>query len=313
MTGKQGGVLVDWLRFTFLPVLPETEAIAQLFQYLRLFISLPVAGKPSDKGMRGYQKSWDISVYTDGEWVRIGIIAAGGANVGGTILFDLSGRGCALVTDWTSCYSMMQDLDARITRCDLALDFLDGQVTIEDIEELYFSGQFNSGGRIPKYYKHSGGTFHDKDCNGRTFEIGRRVNGKMFRGYEKGRQLGNPDSKWFRLEVELGNRDRVIPHQIVLRPAEFFSGSHKALASFVDVASERIKTISKQAEMTLDKSEKWIRESAGKHIDQLIKHRFPFLADFVKAVRVTGLPSKLIIPALATHMIGTHDPVPIPI
>ncbi len=92
------------------------------------------------------------------------------------------------------------------------------------------------------YRKIESGTAHARGCGGTTLEIGRRVNGKLVRAYEKGRQLGNVDSEWVRVEIQFGNKDRVIPHEIVLKTDHYFVGAHKALEPFIDVAALRCRT-----------------------------------------------------------------------
>lgn len=302
------GAIVDWLRFTFLPLGSFQEATEHVFRCMQLWFSIPISMKPSKRGIHGYSASSDVLAFVDGEFVRIAIVAQGGENVGGTICIDLSGTGCSVVTDWEAVYATMQDVDARITRCDLALDLMHGEVTIEDINAMYFAGEFNSGGRIPKRYAHESGDIHSQFAGGRTVEIGRRTNGKMLRAYEKGRQLGNPDSQWLRLEVELGSRDRVIPHDVVLKRNEYFCGAHKALAQFLNAAAEKIRTLQKQHESTLEKSTEHLRTQWGKMIHQLCIQHGEDLAAMVADIRVVGVPAKLQRSALARHVYGSHVP-----
>lgn len=303
--------IVDWLRFSFLPLLAEREQVQDLLSALRSSSSLPLTLAQSDKGIHGYKSSYDVSAYVDGEALKLGTIGLGGDHIGGTMMLDLTGKGCSLINDWHLIHSLLTEYKARITRVDCAVDFLEGEVSIDQIRSLYFAGEFNAGGRTPSYFEYSGGSLDCEGFNGRTFEIGKRKNGKLVRAYEKGRQLGNQFSLWVRIEVELGSRDRIIPYEVVVDPTKYFIGAHKALEQFLSGSSERIKTIQKHSDMNLDKSEQWIKQSAGKHIDQLLKHRYKSPAEFVDAVRVNGIPNKLIIPALAKHMTEAHDPASI--
>lgn len=300
--------IVDWLRFSFLPMLEQRDQVGYLLNYLRASASLPLNLVESDKGIHGYTSSFDLNCFLDGQVVKVGTIGVGGTHTAGTMLVDLTGTGCSVIKDWVMIHDLMLELSARITRCDVAVDFLDGEVTIDQIRQLYFSGEFNAGGRTPSYFEYSGGSLDSEGFKGRTFEIGKRKNGKLVRAYEKGRQLGNMFSLWVRIEVELGSRDRVIPYDIVVQPTIYFIGAHKALSAFVEGSAERIKTIQSRSDIDLDRSVLWIRNSAGKHIDQLLKHKFNDVAEFLEAVRVNGLPKKLITSALAEHMTGAHDP-----
>lgn len=309
MTVK-GAAIVDWLRFTFLPMCEDRQQISYVLNCLRLSSSLPLNMVQREKGIHFYETSYDINCFLDGQIVKVGTMATGGTTNAGTMMVELTGTGCSLIQDWQVISDLMVELTARITRCDVAVDFLDGEVTIDQIREMYFAGEFNAGGRTPSYFEYSGGSLESEGFKGRTFEIGMRKNGKLVRAYEKGRQLGNMFSLWVRIEVEIGSRDRVIPYDIILKPTFYFIGAHKALGSFVDGASERIKTIRSRSDIDLNRSVSWIRNSAGKHIDQLLKHKFKDSAELIEAVRVIGLPKKLENSALAKHMEGTHDPVP---
>jgi phage replication initiation protein len=308
------GVILDWFRFTFLPTLNQHETIVQLREDFQRWYDFQVVVDPSEKGFRGYETSFDINCYLNGETVRLGILAFGGAHVGGTVLVDLSGTGTAPVNDWKAVHSTLTELKARITRCDLALDFLNGEVTFEDLKGLYMGGDFNSGGRIPNYRELSSGNSSKLHCEGRTIEIGKRTNGKMFRGYEKGKQLGNQESEWLRLEVELGSRDREIPHDVVLRPNEYFAGAHKALGTilgqFLEVSAEAIKTHQKDHETTLEKVLGHIKHQYGKYINVALP-QFDDIAAMVMCIRVDGTPPRLQKTALAMHVKGGHDLLPV--
>ncbi|CAJ0814578.1 hypothetical protein LMG19087_02149 [Ralstonia wenshanensis] len=314
---RKAGAIVDWLRFTFLPEGSVGDSLEQLRRYFHLWFSIPVTMKPSARGFRGYESSHDLMAFVDGEAIRLGIVACGGESVGGTMLVDLSGQGCVVVQDWTAVYATMQDLDARITRCDLAMDFCQGEVSIDQVEQMYFAGEFNAGGRIPKYRRVESGVANAEASGGRTFEIGRRVNGKMLRAYEKGRQLGKQDSEWLRIEIEFGNKDRVIPHEIVTRRDHYFAGAYKALEAFMAADPQRVPTDQREA---LENQDAIVRERKLAHMKQQFGPTVDYelrttnedFAALVVAIRRQGVPAQLHKSALARHVYGTHDPVPKP-
>lgn len=314
---RKAGAIVDWLRFTFLPEGSIGDSLEQLRRYFHLWFSIPVTMKPSARGFRGYESSHDLMAFVDGEPIRLGIVACGGESVGGTMLVDLSGQGCVVVQDWMAVYATMQDLDARITRCDLAMDFCQGEVSIDQVEQMYFAGEFNAGGRIPKYRRVESGVANAEASGGRTFEIGRRVNGKMLRAYEKGRQLGKQDSEWLRIEIEFGNKDRVIPHEIVTRRDHYFAGAYKALEAFMAADPQRVPTDQREA---LENQDAIVRERKLAHMKQQFGPTVDYelrttnedFAALVVAIRRQGVPAQLHKSALARHVYGTHDPVPKP-
>jgi len=308
---RKAQAIVDWLRFTFLPVESFGASLEQIRQYLALWFSVPVNMVPSSRGFRGYESSHDVVMFVDGEWVRLGFVACGGAHVGGTMCVDLSGKGCGVVTDWMAVFATMRDLDARITRCDLAMDFLAGEVRVDQVEAMYFAGEFNCGGRIPSYRRLESGSASSKGCGGSTFEIGRRANGKLVRAYEKGRQLGKQDSEWVRVEIEFGNKDRVIPHEIVLKCNEYFVGAHKALEQFLEAASLRCRTDQVERGTTIERALKAVSAQWGKYFDFFAEHFGGDFAAMVSAIRVEGVPASLQKSALARRVWGAHDPAPV--
>lgn len=305
------GVIVDWLRFTFLPVGAPSHALELLARYFALCFPVPVSLRHSKRGIHGYQTSQDVMAFIDGELVRLAIVAVGGDNVGGTMCVDISGTGCAVIDDWQAVFAMMQDLDANITRCDLAVDFLKGEWTVNQVQELYFAGRFNAGGRIPKYRSIESGDVNSPGCHGKTFEIGLRTSGKMVRAYEKGRQLGNQDSPWVRVEVELHNKHRKIPHEVVLKRDEYFAGAHKALEDFVQAAALKVPTLQRTYESQLAQKLRSLRNQYGKTIDEACKFYGSDYAAVVAEVRMTGVPASMHKVALARHVYGLHDPGPI--
>ncbi|ASL74989.1 replication initiation protein [Ralstonia pseudosolanacearum] len=314
---RKAGAIVDWFKFTFLPDGSISDALEQLRKYFHLVFSVPVTMKPAGKGFRRYEFSYDLLAFINGETMKLGIVACGGEHVGGTILVDWPGQGCTAIGDWQAVYAMVQDLDARITRCDLAMDFCQGEVSIAQMEELYYAGDFNAGGRIPTYRKIESGVAGSKGCRGTTFEIGRRANGKMLRAYEKGRQLGNQDSEWVRLEIEFGAKDRVIPHEILIKRDQYFAGAYKALEAFMAadpqrVPTDQVKALELQDETIRERKLKHIQTQFGPTVDYELRCTEEDIAALVVAIRRQGVPAQLHKSALARHVYGTHDPVPKP-
>ncbi|WP_354681210.1 replication initiation factor domain-containing protein [Cupriavidus plantarum] len=307
---------MDWLRFTFLPDGPIGEALEQLRAYFHLWFAIPVVMLPAARGFRGYESSLDVMAYVNGEEIRLALVACGGTNVGGTMLVDMSGQACAVVADWQAVYATMQDLDATITRCDVAMDYCQGQVAYEQVEELYFSGEFNAGGRIPKYRRIEGGVAGAVACGGRTFEIGRRVNGKMLRAYEKGRQLGKQDSQWLRIEIEFGNKDRTIEHDIVLNTDRYFVGAYKALERFLvadplKCATDQKEALQVQDDIVMERKLDHAQFQMGK-LFAYAKGSERYSTDAALVFRITrkGVPAQLHKTALARHVYGGHEPPP---
>lgn len=304
--------IIDWLRFTFLPSSSVTDVLEQLKRYFALWFPLPVNFVPAEKGMFGYKSSYDVMIWKDGEFMRVAVVAMGGANAGNTMMVDLSGKGCSLVNDWQAVYATMQDLDARITRADTALDLLEG-FTLDQFDDLYRAGEFNCGGRIPTRRYYEGGNMHDTGANGRTMYLGKKANGKELCIYEKGKQLGDPESEWLRIEIRFGNRDRVIPHDIVLNPTTYFAGGFIALEQLVNSIKTKIKTEQRdiaveERAIILKRLTHYLVAAYGKTLYQLAKDMNMDYRALYDLLHVPGVPRRLERSVVADGVNRAHDP-----
>tara|TARA_R110001592_G_scaffold340362_1_gene628483 strand:+ start:1443 stop:2561 length:1119 start_codon:yes stop_codon:yes gene_type:complete len=183
----------------------------------------------------------------------------------------LDGAGCAMVKDWQRLYQAMCDAnvagyDVRITRVDVAADFHEGEVTYLDAIEAYQSGLFTSRGRPPKSK-----LINDMGSGeGCTFYVGSRLGGKLFRAYEKGKQLGDKTSPWNRFEVEwIGDNKRVIPFEILINPKEYIAGAYgeSGATAFIHDLISVIKTSAKKLKITYQTARYWCRLQYGKLIN----------------------------------------------
>lgn len=216
-------------------------------------------------GMFGYRRSFDL--YFSGQ--HIGIAAAGAKN-GGCFL-SLSGSGCCLIDP----KKLQKELEAlplvKLTRVDIAFDDHEGIFDIAHARNMYKRGQFTNGGRPPKYQYYEGGILDSrgkmKAYDGRSFYVGSRESGKMLRTYEKGRQLGDQNSRWVRWEVELRSKDREIPLFALTKPADYFAGAFPAL-SFIAMydrveAATKIKTRKKKVKITYNRLVSYAKTAYG--------------------------------------------------
>jgi len=184
------------------------------------------------RGLHGYERSFAFE--------RGKVLFAFGGNRH-TAFLSIPGDGCSLVPEWPELVALLRDgLSAQLTRLDCANDDLEGVHPVNEMVERYRAGEFNTGGRNPSCKQMGNWLF--SDGTGRTFYVGERRNGKLYRAYEKGRQLGNTTSEWVRHEVQFSNRDRVIPWEAVLEPGRYLAGAYPALRWVAEDAS-RIATL----------------------------------------------------------------------
>lgn len=118
---------------------------------------------------------------------------------------------------------IIDELDGKITRADLALDFFDGlSGGIERVLEEWKAGLCDNYGHRPVMRDINWA----KGCS-RSLYLGSKECGKETNIYEKGDQLFGEKvgSKWLRFELRYGNKFRVLDTDLLRRPADFFAGA----------------------------------------------------------------------------------------
>lgn len=163
-------------------------------------------------------------------------------------------------------------IDPKISRCDLAHDDIEGLYSSAELaDESDTNGGFALTNKLPNV-QHLG-DWKRHEGRGRTLQVGSRSNGKLYRGYEKGKQLGNSESPWFRHEVELGNKSRIIPLDILLHPSEYFAGTYPYMTEIAQYAtnqenfcSTRIETIKKTMTISFHKSVQVVKHQFGRYM-----------------------------------------------
>lgn len=183
-----------------------------------------------DKGHDFYAHRWSITHEgKEAGWVGFG--ASGDSprqrRQAETIHVNLYGMACTFAQNgWQrEIRALIERVQARITRIDLALDFFDGYPAggIEAVKHDYEAGRCDVGGRRPKC------AFAGDWCNGhsRSFYVGSKEAGKQTNVYEKGHQLFGAESgeKWLRFELRYGNKLRHIPTEILTNPDSYFAGA----------------------------------------------------------------------------------------
>lgn len=285
-------VVVDWLSFTW-----EWERLDAhgMCGMMSVWFGGRVMLQHQGRGFLGFSSSAKILIDVGGEAQVVGMIAWGGGAQGGRALVSLPGTGCAAVVPsrWSNVHAGLAAIDARITRVDLAIDDLEGEFSVDTAVEWFRAGEFaQSAGRPPSYS--CAGDWLESSGAGRTLYVGKSKNGKMLRVYEKGRQLGDASSPWVRWEVQLGNKDRVIPHDVVISGENYFCGAYGVLARVVRAAAERIKCVRVSLAKSLEKLVIYARRSYGRLVSVLLEHHGGDLFAVVDALRLPGVPASLV-------------------
>lgn len=223
---------VDWLRFrTQADPLKGLEAVRCMYgdrgRAMRL-VHL-------DRGKDGFKQGAAIQIAD----MPIGRVDYGGDHQRGWVRWNITGKGCEWVQDWTAAQELEGLPAAEIKRLDIALTTWEREVTHERVDAAHKAGRFSSGGRPPdaRYILSS------NERAGRTIEVGKREKAdKFFRGYEKGFELagkhspmfrdsivaidGKPLEDIYRCEVELKAESRPIPWEVIERRDQYFAGSY---------------------------------------------------------------------------------------
>ena len=212
-------------------------------------------------GKNFYSDSHDI---TDKAFNNVGFVAHGGNK--DTVCISISGAGTKFIG--SAGFRFIRDWLVRsgghISRIDIAHDCFNGEKTIEDALHWYKSGVFRSGknGTKPcaKYLDDFG------SGSGRTLYVGNRKSGKLFRVYEKGKQLGDVSSLWTRFELELRSTDRVISPDILIFSGDYLSGSYECL-DWISAKQSHVKTQSKTAKVTFAHLQKHCKQAYGRFLN----------------------------------------------
>ncbi len=239
---------------------------------------------------------------------QAGLVAWGAANFGYYVSF--SGKGCEAINMEALHKALKQMVGAKLTRVDIALDDFEGNVTIENIKDKYINGDFITRGAPPKageFIGYQGMNAEDrKKCGlvpdaGHTFYVGARENGKIFRAYHKAAQLKcDKYPNWNRFEVQIGNRFRVIPLDVLVNPDPYFAGAYPALASLIeDVQPIAISTVRVLFNTTVENAVKHARVQYGKLINlmrQLYDKDTKILEVLTQGLESTDIPDRINFP-----------------
>jgi phage replication initiation protein len=280
-------VSIDWLGWTFFP--KGSDWIGELSRELVGLFG--VEGWERKGGWQGYE----CSARVDGA-----IVAWGGAAQRGSVHVELPGSVCQSVRDWGAVAKWLTEVEARITRVDIAGDDYFG----ERVNVEWAIAQFHAGGFVTQGRPPAARLVDDLGSgSGRTLYVGRRENGKLCRVYEKGKELGDRLSTWVRFEVEWRAKDRVLGVDMLTRPSEFIAGSYPCAALFSAVRT-RIRAVRERALICYEKMVAVARLHAGRAVHVMLQVTGGDVGKVVALLRRSGLPRRLIAPDVAALTCG---------
>lgn len=172
------------------------------------------------------------------------------------------------------------------------MDDYEGRYSVDWAVEQYYNNQFNGGGNRPSCGQRGNWLF--PDGSGRTFYVGKRKNGKLIRIYEKGKQLGDPNSPWVRWEVEQHNRQREIPWDVLVNPGRYVAGAYPCTC-WVSEEASRIRTVQKTGKINYLALIHYARQGYGQLLDVMLKRGIS-PEKIVEHLRRDGTPGRLKLP-----------------
>lgn len=197
-----------------------------------------------------------------------GHVGFGGARQNSTMLIAIYGAGTlAAKPGWEArLHDFLSTAKApTITRVDLAHDWFGGEVTVDQFDQMHTAGLFTNSSVTPQCQY--AGDWKNPNGKGRTFYVGSRKAGLVFRGYEKGMEQGDESSPWVRGEVEISNKSRFIPLDVLLDPSGYYVGAYRKVFSLLPlpVSPKRVEVKRKTASINVDASLKNIHRQFGKY------------------------------------------------
>jgi DNA relaxase NicK len=189
-----------------------------------------------------------------------------GTTDSGEVCIVLSGQGCQHVFNWRHVHQVATDLGAHLTRLDIAVDDLTGETfDIHRFHDLYLTGAFAMNGRPPQ------GSFVDDlgSKKGCSLYVGQKGH-KQLNVYEKGKQLGDPESGHTRCELRLYAKRTELPLDALINPARYFGGAYPVLEELVIGEFERLQVKDRMVNASVKAMAKFMRTQTGTHFAALL-------------------------------------------
>ncbi len=280
--------IIDWCGFTV-----SAEAVEELpvdmLSLISAFMPSSTLGDQPAAPRNFYRYTSNVYAFVGFEPVLVALICWGGDRQRATVNVQINGKGCALVEDWAKVRDWLHAHDGRLTRCDTAVDFMDGEYSVDAFFELFKAGGFNWN-NAPKH--RLAGPWGIQTDEGRTLYVGKKENGKEFCAYEKGKQLLPGDSPWTRAEIRFFAKDRVLPLDMLTSPSRYVAGAYPCFAEVMARGGERIPTDQNEYDLTADRYTEYLRRCAGKIIHTL-RGTYKTDADMLDQLAVIGIPKRL--------------------
>lgn len=277
----EGGELLTGRRVPFVPADSVITSIVQAaFQYLFAGSGLVLAAEAGPGSFYAY-KFGLTNVWGD----FAGSIEVGGQltqRKGGrpSLRFELTGLGCGLFEQrgdvsadhaqrWCALRAKLEHVGPMLTRVDTAFDDFDGVRNLDLVRCMYEVGEFDYsfGGERKRPKRREFLSSGDGD----TFYVGQSSSEKQLRVYEKGKQLGDPESPWVRWELQMRSSTRKrISLDVLDRPLDYMRGAFECL-DFVATCMARFAVTEEVTKATFKSVMRHAKRMYGASIDQIFR------------------------------------------
>ena len=189
----------------------------------------------------------------------------------------LYGKGCAVAEEgWEERLHRFLDADttyrARITRCDVAKDFFNHEISPDTAWEMYEQGKFDKRGKRPLVGK-LGDDWLNPTEKGKTLTIGSKNSSVFCRIYDKAKEQGDTSGLfWCRFEQQYMGRNCFLGLDILLCPGAYWGGAFEICASLQQkgVSEHRQVSNAKRAEISVERSKEVAANQVGRTINMMI-------------------------------------------
>jgi len=197
-----------------------------------------------------------------------------------SLRFELTGLGCGLYEQrgdvsadhaerWCALRAKLEHVGPMLTRVDTAFDDFDGTRNLALVRCMYEVGEFDYsfGGERKRPKRKEFLSSGDGD----TFYVGQSSSEKQLRVYEKGKQLGDPDSPWVRWEMQMRSSTRKrISLDVLSTPLDYMRGAYECL-DFVASCVARLVVTEEATKATFKSVVRHAKRMYGATFDQVMR------------------------------------------
>lgn len=238
---KENSYLIDWLSFTIQTDIDGVgkKAVREFLEQMNLN-TLPFA--ENETGRHGYNRSLSLQNYINVYYNEVKFNEYDENNAGKLdriikmgVHFEFTGQGCRILEqdrDWVDWFNLLDGLNARYSRIDIALDDFVGLLDFDLMEDKIKKGEVISLSRTRNIeasldFKKAEKLDNNGNSKGKTIYFGNKNSLMMIRFYDKKREqqvkkIFCPFEFWQRYEIVL-KRERAIDFVEKLRSGENFS------------------------------------------------------------------------------------------